>query len=156
MPADALISQLDRLRRTGRGKWIARCPAHDDRGPSLSVRELDDGRVLIHCFAGCPVDAVVGALGLTLSDLFPERDDHDDIGRHPGWRSAHGRDAHQRLEAIPPRTALIAITADAAEAAVLISDVAEGRLQAEAARMQLWTLAGRIASALNACEVRRG
>jgi len=71
--ADLLLSRLDGVRRTGPGRWIARCPAHDDRGPSLSTRELDDGRVLLHCFAGCPINAVLDAIGLTFSDLFPER-----------------------------------------------------------------------------------
>lgn len=73
MSADALLSRLDKVKRTGPDKWVARCPAHDDRGPSLAVRELEDGRVLVHCFAGCSVDEVVGAVGLEMSDLFPPR-----------------------------------------------------------------------------------
>jgi len=52
------------------GGFIARCPAHDDRSPSLSIREGQDGRVLLKCFAGCEPDAIAGALGLTLRDLF--------------------------------------------------------------------------------------
>jgi len=47
---------------------VARCPAHDDRDPSLSV-SVKDGRVLVHCFAGCAPDAVLGAVGLTWKDL---------------------------------------------------------------------------------------
>ena len=62
--ADLLLSRLDGVRRTGSGRWIARCPAHDDRRPSLSVRELDDGRTLLHCFSGCSPDAVLDAIGL--------------------------------------------------------------------------------------------
>ena len=73
MTADALLSRLDGVKRTGSGRWIARCCAHDDKKPSLAIRELDDGRVLLHCFAGCAVDDVVSAVGLTLSDLMPER-----------------------------------------------------------------------------------
>ena len=45
MTAVALLDRLDKVRPTGAGTWVARCPAHDDRGPSLSVRELDDGRI---------------------------------------------------------------------------------------------------------------
>lgn len=52
--------------------WSAQCPAHDDRDPSLSIRMVDDGAVLLHCFAGCPNDEVVAALGLAFSDLFSE------------------------------------------------------------------------------------
>jgi hypothetical protein len=70
-PADLLLSRLDKVRETGKGCWLACCPAHPDKSPSLSIRELPDGRVLLHCFTGCSVDAVVGAIGLELSDLFP-------------------------------------------------------------------------------------
>jgi len=51
---------------------MARCPAHDDASPSLSVREMSDGRVLIHCFAGCSAAAVMESVGLTLRDLMPQ------------------------------------------------------------------------------------
>jgi hypothetical protein len=59
-----------RPRRSGAG-YSARCPAHDDSRPSLSVSESSDGRVLIHCQAGCAIEDVLGALKLTASDLFP-------------------------------------------------------------------------------------
>lgn len=74
MSADKLLSRLDRVRERGRGQWSARCPAHEDRSPSLSVKETADGRLLVHCFGGCDAAAVVGAVGLELGDLFPERD----------------------------------------------------------------------------------
>lgn len=73
MSVDALLSRLDGVRRTGEGRWSARCPSHDDRSPSLSIRELPDGRVLLHDFAGCGVESVLGALGLEFDALFPER-----------------------------------------------------------------------------------
>ena len=50
-----------------------RCPGHRDKTPSLSVRELPDGRVLVHDFAGCDVHDILAAVGLSLRDLFPER-----------------------------------------------------------------------------------
>jgi len=50
---------------------MARCPAHDDRSPSLSIRETNDGTILLKCFAGCGAADVVAAVGLTLADLFP-------------------------------------------------------------------------------------
>lgn len=71
-PIERVLEALDgRAFRKGRDSWNCVCPAHDDRSPSLSVREAGDGRVLLHCFAGCHADAVVAALGLALSDLFP-------------------------------------------------------------------------------------
>ena len=85
MSADALISKLDKVKRTGNDRWQARCPAHDDKGPSLSIRETEDGRVLVHCFAGCSVPEIVQAVGLELSDLFPPRlnGDHARPERRP-------------------------------------------------------------------------
>jgi hypothetical protein len=73
MGADALLSRLERVRKSGNGRWTCRCPAHQDKGPSLSIRELDDGRVLLHCFAGCEPQSVLDAIGLTFDDLFPEK-----------------------------------------------------------------------------------
>ena len=73
MSADSLVSLLEKVKSTGKNRWQARCPAHADKGPSLSIRETDDGRVLVHCFAGCSVHEIVQAVGLELSDLFPPR-----------------------------------------------------------------------------------
>lgn len=69
---DVILGRLDCVRRSGRG-WIAKCPAHADRSPSLSIAEGDEGRTLVRCFAGCDVTDVLAALGLDLKDLFPER-----------------------------------------------------------------------------------
>lgn len=56
-------------RKAGAG-WCCKCPAHDDRTPSLSIHAGDDGRALVNCHAGCTVDAVCGAIGLRPADLF--------------------------------------------------------------------------------------
>lgn len=50
--------------------WTCRCPAHDDRTPSLSIHAGDDGRALVNCHAGCTIDSVCGAIGLRPADLF--------------------------------------------------------------------------------------
>ena len=69
-PVSRLLDRLDKV--SGRNsKFIARCPAHDDRGPSLSIGEGDGGSVLVHCFAGCSAEAIMNAVGLELSDLYP-------------------------------------------------------------------------------------
>ena len=64
MSANILLSQLDGVKRTGTGRWLARCPAHADKHPSLAIRELDDGRVLANCFAGCSIESVLSAVRL--------------------------------------------------------------------------------------------
>ena len=71
--AGLLLSRLDGVRQTGDSKWLARCPSHEDRSPSLSISETNDGTILIHCFAGCGGADVVGAVGLEWSALFPDR-----------------------------------------------------------------------------------
>jgi len=59
MNADSIIKALDG-RRSG-SAWMAKCPAHEDNNPSLSIREAD-GKVLLHCHAGCTQSDVICAL----------------------------------------------------------------------------------------------
>lgn len=68
-----LLNRLDLLKPTGSSRWMSRCPAHEDRTPSLSIRETDDGRILLHCFAGCETESILDAVALEFSDLFPDR-----------------------------------------------------------------------------------
>jgi len=78
-----LQNVLDRLAgaRPSNDGYEARCPAHDDQHASLSVNRGDDGRVLLHCHAGCaPID-VCKAMGLRLGDLFPPSNNGDGLGR---------------------------------------------------------------------------
>jgi hypothetical protein len=92
-------------RKAGSG-WMARCPAHDDREPSLSIRDADDGKVLVRCHAGCTQDSVIAALrqrglwaetgpnrsGGTASASVTTQKDCDDDGKRTGralkgWQS---------------------------------------------------------------------
>lgn len=68
--ASKLLDRLSGVKQTAPGRWIARCPAHEDKSPSLSIRESDDGRVLIHDFGGCDTEDVLTAVGMQFSDLF--------------------------------------------------------------------------------------
>ena len=67
-----ILTKVEKVRRTGEGKWLALCTAHDDRSPSLAIKETDDGKILLHCFAGCSVHEIVESMGLTLADLMPD------------------------------------------------------------------------------------
>jgi len=89
--ADPLLNQLEDVRTAGPGRWYARCPAHDDRAPSLSIRDAGD-RVLIHCFAECDPEAVLEAVGLRWRDLYPEP-----------WTCAHQR-PHEAARRYAQRT----------------------------------------------------
>lgn len=73
-PIDVVLQRLNKVKANGVGKWKACCPAHDDKDPSLSIREAGDGKVLLHCWAGCDTDSIVAAIGLTIRDLFPDSD----------------------------------------------------------------------------------
>lgn len=66
-----ILSHLSKVRRTGPGRWIACCPAHEDRSPSMTLRECEDGRILCHCFAECSFESIVAAVGLGMEEWFP-------------------------------------------------------------------------------------
>ncbi len=87
--------------------FTCRCPAHDDHKPSLSVRVCEDGRILIHCHAGCPGDAVLAALGLSWRDLAPGSpagNGHLPPRRRPGTAAAPRlEDAQSRARRAPPK-----------------------------------------------------
>ena len=74
MSAHTLISRLHKVKRTGAGRWIAACPSHPDKHPSMGVRELDDGRVLVRCYSGCSVEEILGALASNSSSVPAETD----------------------------------------------------------------------------------
>ncbi|MDB5298306.1 MAG: phage/plasmid primase, family [Phycisphaerales bacterium] len=76
-PVRNLLDRLDDVKDVGGGKWMARCPAHEDRHQSLSVAQGDDGRALVNCHAKCGFSAIVAAAGLKPKDLFM----HDDAAK---------------------------------------------------------------------------
>lgn len=73
MTAETLLSRLEKVKRTGQGRWQARCPAHDDRSPSLSICEKSDGRTLCRCFAGCSVEEILLSVGLDWAAIMPTK-----------------------------------------------------------------------------------
>lgn len=86
-----LLAKFPDAKHQGEG-WAAKCPAHDDHRASLSIGTGADGRVLLHCHAGCTLDAILAAVNLVKRDLFPEPkptmkktiiatyDYHDEVG----------------------------------------------------------------------------
>jgi predicted protein tyrosine phosphatase len=66
-----VLSSLSDVKQSG-DKAMAKCPAHDDGSSSLSIKHLDNGKVLIHCFAGCSGEEILSAAGLSWSDIYPE------------------------------------------------------------------------------------
>ncbi len=138
--AEKLLPRLEGLRETGPGRWLARCPAHEDRSPSLSIRELPDGKLLLHDFGGCDALAIVHAIGLELADLFP------DGGREhrPGQR---------RAPRVPAGDLLLVAGREATVASVIAADLLERRAITDADWQRLAQAAGRLGAVAD--EVRR-
>jgi hypothetical protein len=67
MNIEEILGRFRGTRREGKG-WKAICPAHDDKNPSLSI-DVKDGRVLLHCFAGCTFERILAASGLEPADV---------------------------------------------------------------------------------------
>ena len=67
-----VLDRLQKPHKMGKG-WQAHCPAHQDNSPSLSIAEGDDGRLLLHCFAGCDYRDIMAAIGLEPKDGFIEQ-----------------------------------------------------------------------------------
>ncbi len=108
MTIEALISRLDGVKETGPGKYVARCPAHEDRSPSLAIKDCGDGRILLHDFAGCETEDVLAALGLTFADVMPER-----IGAEHLYKPERQRfDARQVLECVSHEVMVVCLIAE--------------------------------------------
>jgi hypothetical protein len=127
--ASVLLSKLDRIRSQGSGRWVARCPAHEDGRPSLSIREDADGRVLLHCFAGCDVEVVLDSVGLTFTDLYPAAPvGYAKPDRRP-WRAA------DLIHLLDRESLIVFLLAADAVAGMTIDEPAMQRLQQARARI---------------------
>lgn len=139
MGADVLLSKLDGVKRTGSGRWLAKCPAHKDRRASLAVREGDEGKTLVKCFAGCTVHEVVAAAGLEISDLFPPRPaDHSHAGK-PERRPFPAADI---LRAVAFEALVVGCAASTLGAGGVLTDHDRNRLMLAARRIQAAVDAG--------------
>ena len=131
MSIDALLAHLKAVKRVGSNRWQARCPAHDDRNPSLSIKD-DSGCVLVKCWGGCDTGDVLAAVGLKFDDLFPERPTHH---RRPDRRP------------FPAIDVLRAIVSDVLVVAVAGSHLGNGGAVNEHDRAELIAAAARILAA---------
>lgn len=136
MSIDTLLGRLEKVRATGNDQWVARCPAHEDLSPSLSIKDCGDGRILMHCFAGCETASVLEAIGLIFSDLMPEP-----VGHHqPATRSTR----------FNLRTLLEAVAHEALVAAILAEDMAYRGESSLSQRDRLWEAARALGEARDA------
>lgn len=89
-PVERLLDRLEGVKPAGDDKWVALCPAHPDREPSLSITIGKDQRAVMKCHRGCEVAAIVVALGITMGDLFVDRPETTN-------GKAHGVETRKRL-----------------------------------------------------------
>lgn len=135
---ERFLERLEDVREANRpGRWYARCPAHDDRSPSLQIDEGADGVVLLWCWARCGAADIVAAIGLELSDLFPRN-------------SAH-RGRPIKRPKIHPRDALTLIDHEALIITIIASDVRKHRHITDDVWERLAKAAGRIGEVRDAC-----
>ncbi len=73
MSVESLLNRLTKVKRNGNGSWMACCPNHADKTASLAIKDLDDGRVIINCFAGCDTYSILNSVGLDWADVMPEK-----------------------------------------------------------------------------------
>lgn len=84
-PISLVLGKLSQVKPVSNSQWMALCPAHDDRTPSLSIGRGEDGCVLLRCHAGCTPQIIADVIGLKMTDLFPKTRNgtnaHDGHGR---------------------------------------------------------------------------
>ena len=139
MSAAVLLSRLDGVRQSAPDRWMAKCPSHEDKSPSLSIREAE-GKTLIHDFGGCSAADILAAVGLTLADLFPEPLRLN--GSKP-TRPNHWHAAREALKTLHREVLIVAIAAENIAAGVAL-DAQDRTLVVEAA--------AKIRAAAEACE----
>lgn len=130
--SDAILSRLNKVRQTASNRWMAKCPAHEDRSPSLSIRELPDGRTLLHCFAGCAAEDILTAVSLSWEDLRPETYTGKPNGG-PAWTRKFN-----------PLDLLQIVSEEVTIVAIVASDMLAQKTISEESWRRLATAAGRI------------
>lgn len=104
LPIDKLLSKLQRVTakkptKNGLNLWLALCPAHADKTPSLTITECTDNTVLLKCWSGCTVSEIVRAVGLELKDLFKYESTNKQSNSSPSFKKLPSKQAiaHERL-----------------------------------------------------------
>jgi hypothetical protein len=140
-PVENLISRLQVVKGRN-GAWTARCPAHEDKSPSLAVREGEDGRVLLHCFGGCSTSDVLASIGMDMSDLFPAGDKRREVVSKPSMKPAFFASDLMRI-----------IHFEALVVQIVAYDIAHGKLPTEETRERMLTAYQRIDEAVRYANV---
>jgi len=134
---DRLLERLEGVHQVALSRWCARCPAHDDKRPSLSIRETSDGTILLHDFAGCSAAEILAAIGMELRDLFPGVQ----AERRPE-RPSHWHAAKIALRVLHDEVLIVLLASE---------DLVAGRPLGDVDRERLMVAVERIRGAADAC-----
>ncbi|MBD3821175.1 MAG: hypothetical protein IE914_02770, partial [Thiotrichales bacterium] len=107
---DGLLSRLDGVRKTGANRWTAKSPTRNERTASLSIKQTDDGRVLLHDFGGSDAAEILAALGISWMQLIPPHLRRNKRAYTPAERQGH--DAQAALNAIHQAATITRICAN--------------------------------------------
>jgi hypothetical protein len=69
---NGLLGKLQKVKSRGRDSWVACCPAHDDKSPSLKL-DIKNNKILIKCWSGCSTEDILGAVGMDFHDIMPDK-----------------------------------------------------------------------------------
>lgn len=134
MSLDTLLPALKKVKRTGKDSWISCCPSHQDKNPSMTIRALDDGTILLHCFAGCSVHEILNSVNLTFDDLYPEKPKDRKSSKQPFY----------------PRDILASVAKETMIAAIAASKMSQGINLDKESKERLFKAAGRLLAAAEA------
>lgn len=76
MKIEEFLNYLKNVKKVRENQYMALCPAHNDKNPSLSIGLSENkNQILLHCYAGCSADDVLNTVGLKKKDLFNNKGD---------------------------------------------------------------------------------
>lgn len=133
---DLLLSRLKKVKATRRDSWLACCPAHDDKNPSMGIKLESDGRILMYCRAGCSTESILDSIGMEFKDLFPER-----LSNETGFKPVR--------EHFSPRDLLYLIQQEARIVCIAAIDLKNGKPLNEVDHKRLITAMERINEVVN-------
>lgn len=139
MQVEELLARLTKVKAAGQNKWVACCPAHEDRSPSLAIKE-SDGTILLHCFAGCSPEDVAGAVGVEMHELFPPRRNE--------WEPGIEKPVKFGAVRFSSLDALRCLAGEGSVLLLLACDLAEGKVLSPDEQERLVTAVGRLNAAM--------
>lgn len=134
-----LLNRLQKVKSNGRDSWIACCPAHQDKSPSLKI-DIKNDKILIKCWTGCSTEDILGAVGMDFDDIFPDKPlYHRSSGQAPMLSSAD---------------ALRIVKYEAAIIMMYGQDLRAGKKPSDEDHERFVTAVGRVGDAMDAAGVK--